>query len=86
MDNQERTIEYLKKFKCILEYFVSHLHYGLTKDESDIGYIKYIKPLKDNNAFRYSGQGYKGEQIQKQVSNWDSYGRYQLCINTRWRN
>ena len=86
MDNQERTIEYLKKFKCILEYFVSHLHYGLTKDESDIGYIKYIKPLKDNNAFRYSGQGYKGEQIQKQVSNWDSYGRYQLCINIRSDN
>ena len=86
MDNQERTNEYLKKFKCILEYFVSHLHYGLTKDESDIGYIKYIKPLKDNNVFRYSGQGYKGERIQEQVSNWDSYGRYQLCINIRSDN
>lgn len=86
MDNQERTNEYLKKFKCILEYFVSHLHYGLTKDESDIGYIKYIKPLKDNNVFRYSGQGYKGERIQEQVSNWDIYGRYQLCINIRSDN
>ncbi len=86
MDSQERTNEYLKKFKCILEYFVSHLHYGLTKDESDIGYIKYIKPLKDNNVFRYSGQGYKGERIQEQVSNWDSYGRYQLCINIRSDN
>ena len=86
MDSQERTNEYLKKFKCILEYFVSHLHYGLTKDESDIGYIKYIKPLKDNNVFRYSGQGYKGERIQEQVSNWDIYGRYQLCINIRSDN
>lgn len=83
MDSQERTNEYLKKFKCILEYFVSHLHYGLTKDESDVGYINYIKPLKDKNVFRYSGQGYKGERIQKQVSNWDSYGRYQICINIR---
>lgn len=83
MDNQERTNEYLKKFKCILEYFVSHLHYGLTKDESDVGYINYIKPLKDKNVFRYSGQGYKGERIQKQISNWDSYGRYQICINIR---
>ena len=86
MDNQERTNEYLKKFKCILEYFVSHLHYGLTKDESDIGYIKYIKPLKDNNVILYAGQGYKGDRIQKQVSNWDSYGRYQLCINIRSDN
>lgn len=86
MDNLERTNEYIKKFKCILEYFVSHLHYGLTKDESDIGYIKYIKPLKDNNVFRYSGQGYNGERIQNQVSNWDSYGRYQLCINIRSDN
>lgn len=86
MDSQERTNEYLKKFKCILEYFVSHLHYVLTKDESDIGYIKYIKPLKDNNVFRYSGQGYKGERIQEQVSNWDIYGRYQLCINIRSDN
>lgn len=86
MDNLERTNEYLKKFKCILEYFVSHLHYGLTKDESDIGYIKYIKPLKDNNVFRYAGQGYNGERIQNQVSNWDSYGRYQLCINIRSDN
>ena len=83
MDNQERTNEYLKKFKCILEYFVSHLHYALTKDESDVGYINYIKPLKDKNVFRYSGQGYKGERIQKQISNWDSYGRYQICINIR---
>ena len=86
MDNLERTNEYIKKFKCILEYFVSHLHYGLTKDESDIGYIKYIKPLKDNNVFRYSGQGYNGERIQNQVSNWDCYGRYQLCINIRSDN
>ena len=86
MDNLERTNEYIKKFKCILEYFVSHLHYGLTKDESDIGYIKYIKPLKDNNVFRYSGQGYNGERIQNQVGNWDSYGRYQLCINIRSDN
>lgn len=86
MDNLERTNEYIKKFKCILEYFVSHLHYGLTKDESDIGYIKYIKPLKDNNVFRYSGQGYNGERIQNQVSNWVSYGRYQLCINIRSDN
>ncbi len=86
MDNQERTNEYLKKFKCILEYFVAHLHYGLTKDESDIGYIKYIKPLRDKNVFKNSGIGYKGQPIQKQVSNWDTYGRFQLCININATN
>ena len=81
MDNQERTNEYLKKFKCILEYFVAHLHFVQTNDESGIGYADYIKPLQDNNVFLYSGQGYKGQQIQKQVKNWDVYGNYQLCIN-----
>ena len=81
MDNQEQSNEYLKKFKCILEYFVAHLHYVQTIDESGIGYTEYIKPLKDNNDFLYTGQGYSGQRIQKQVKNWDSYGKYQLCIN-----
>ena len=69
------------KFKHLLEYFVSHLEWCKNNDTSFIGYDKYIKPLRDIKKFKYSGQGWKGGQIQEQIEQWAHYEEYTICIN-----
>jgi len=68
-------------FKHLLEYFVSHLEWCENKNPSFIGYNNYIKPLLDTKKFKYSGQGWNGNQIQEQIEQWAHYENYRICIN-----
>lgn len=76
-DNNEYT-----NFKCLLEYFVSHLEYIQNdSDNNSIGYEKYLKPLLDGKKFKSEGQGYKGNKIQNQISQWENYESGKIYIN-----
>ena len=68
----------LQKFKNLLEYFVTHLEYAATNDENGRGYEKYIKPLTN---FNKTGQGHKGDRIQKQISSWANYNVGTILIS-----
>lgn len=67
-----------EKFKHLLEYFVAHLEYCVTGNESADSYTKYIKNIKN---FNRGGQGHKGQKIQNQVKNWESYNNGTIAIN-----
>lgn len=69
------------KFKHLLEYFVAHLEYCDNRIESNHGYSTYIKPLIDKKSFKYTGQGYNGNNIQNQIKNWSKYSICDICIN-----
>lgn len=73
------TLNFYEKFKCILEYFVTHLEYVQTKSTQIPGYKHYIAPIKN---FKYTGVGWKQNQrIQQQVADWEDYNGHILCIN-----
>ncbi|MBR4630459.1 MAG: hypothetical protein IKO57_08475 [Treponema sp.] len=64
------------KFKSLLEYFVAHLEYLQYENKKyqvqrGRGYAKYILPILPN--FKKTGQGYKGDAIQNQISQWEQY-------------
>ena len=67
-------------FKHLLEYFCAHLQYVVTGDETVKGYEEYLKTFIKNKSFRKSGQGYKGDNIQKQVEPWEQYSAGRICI------
>jgi hypothetical protein len=67
-----------EKFKKLLEYFVSHLEFCVTDQKVGDGYTRYIKDIKN---FNRSGQGHKGQNIQNQIKNLESYTNGDICIN-----
>ena len=67
-----------EKFKNLLEYFVAHLEYCVTKQKVGEGYIRYIKDIKN---FKRGGQGHKGQEIQNQIAQWESYNNGDIRIN-----
>lgn len=67
-----------EKFKKLLEYFVAHLEYCVTDQKVGDGYNRYIKDIKN---FNRSGQGHKGQNIQNQIKEWESYTNGNICIN-----
>ena len=77
--NSEETSDYIN-FKHLLEYFCAHLQYVVTGDETVKGYEEYLKPFIKNDSFRKSGQGYNGDNIQKQVEPWEQYSAGRICI------
>ena len=77
MGDEPRNEEYLK-FKKLLEYFVAHLEYCVTGNTGSDGYYRYIKQIKN---FSKSGQGYKGQNIQNQIKDWELYKNGTICIN-----
>lgn len=74
--------EYLQ-FKKLLEYFVAHLNWLQTKDQSSNGYNQYIKGLVDSNNFTSTGQGYNEHAIQNQISKWERFKIGKICINVQ---
>lgn len=71
--------KYYYQYKCLLEYFVTHLEYVQTESQTILGYKKYIEPiLKD---FITTGVGYKNQAIQSQISDWSEYEEHLVCIN-----
>lgn len=69
------------KFKHLLEYFCAHLQYVVTNDKTISGYNEYLKPFIDSGTFKKAGQGYKGDNIQKQISNWEQLSVGRICIS-----
>lgn len=67
-----------EKFKRLLEYFVAHLEFCVTDQKVGDGYDRYIKDIKN---FNRSGQGHKGQNIQNQIKEWESYTNGDICIN-----
>lgn len=67
-----------EKFKKLLEYFVAHLEFCVTDQKVGDGYNRYIKDIKN---FNRSGQGHKGQNIQNQIKEWESYTNGDICIN-----
>lgn len=71
-----------KNFKKVLEYFVAHLEWVENENTEQRGYKEYIEPLVAKEAFKKTGQGYAGDNIQKQISQWESYSLVgEICIN-----
>ncbi|MBR2199961.1 MAG: hypothetical protein IJ894_04320, partial [Bacteroidales bacterium] len=66
----------IDKFKHILEYFVAHLEY-VNGSPDPIG--KDILPLSEK--FKKTGNGYKGNKIQKQIEEWANFGNDKIAIN-----
>lgn len=79
--NMAEVSEEYVNFKCMLEYFVSHLEYIQNEDTTYVGYEKYIKPYVDKNNFKKLGQGYAGHNIQNQVSKWATYDCGTIFLN-----
>lgn len=67
-----------EKFKNLLEYFVAHLEYCVTDQKVGRGYNRYIKDVKN---FKRGGQGHKGQNIQNQIKDWETYTNGKVCIN-----
>jgi 5-methylcytosine-specific restriction protein B len=67
-----------EKFKKLLEYFVAHLEFCVTDQKVGEGYTRYIKEIKN---FTRSGQGHKGQNIQNQIKDWESYTNGDICVN-----
>lgn len=67
-----------EKFKMLLEYFVAHLEFCVTDQKNGDGYNRYIKDIKN---FNRGGQGHKGQNIQNQIEEWESYTNGDICIN-----
>lgn len=67
-----------EKFKTLLEYFVAHLEFCVTDQKVGDGYNRYIRDIKN---FNRSGQGHKGQNIQNQIKEWESYTNGDICIN-----
>lgn len=79
IQNDEETSDYVN-FKHLLEYFCAHLLFVVTGDETVNGYEEYLKPFIENGTFKKSGQGYKGDNIQKQIEPWEQYSAGRICI------
>jgi len=67
-----------EQFKNLLEYFVAHLEYCVTDQKVGEGYMRYIKDIKN---FKRGGQGHKGQEIQNQIAQWESYNNGDICLN-----
>ena len=73
-----------KKFKELLEYFVTHLEYMANSQanaDSLPGYGKYLKPYIENGTFLKAGKGYKGDKIQNQIQTFCQFPKCRICIS-----
>ena len=71
----------IENFKHLLEYFVCHLNYVETGNESVDSFNEYIRPLMEQNKFYKTGKGYDGDSIQNQIRHWEHYLDSTICIN-----
>lgn len=74
---------YYLKFKHLLGYFVAHLQWLTNSDSTDIGYQIYIDKYVKAGNFYKQGHGYKDDNIEKQVAEWDHYDIGQININVQ---
>ena len=69
----------ISNFKHLLEYFVAHLEFVNGTPNSQ-GFKEYIEPIQN---FKQTGQGWKGDAIQKQITSWQQYPLGIICINVQ---
>ncbi len=70
------------KFKCLLEYFVTHLEYVVTKKDNSRGFEEYIKPIIDE--FKENTMGKKNpNKVQNQIKNWSKYSLGDISISVK---
>ena len=70
------------KFKCLLEYFVTHLEYVVTKKDNSRGFEEYIKPIIDE--FTENTMGIKNpNKVQNQIKNWSKYSLGDISISVK---
>src|SRR5574344_929043 len=81
-------MEDYRKFKQVLEYYVSHLDYVANNKKENPnanlttpGYEKYIKPLQNKGQFVFTGQGYNDGTIQTLIQDFDTFNGQKICIN-----
>lgn len=74
------NVDYLS-FKKLLEYYISHLEWVVSGNTNSRGYKDYISPLIEDKTFKRTGQGYSGDNIQKQILDWENYRSGRICIN-----
>lgn len=71
---QNVTESDFQNFKCLLEYFLTHIQYCLNSDPTPKGFDKYIKPLQKD--FKKTGR-----DIIKQIEEWNKIGDYKINIH-----
>ena len=71
----------IQNFKCLLEYFTTHLNYIQTDNDNIPGYNTYLDEYVRSKTFMTSGQGYNDAAIQNQIKRWDNYNGNKICIN-----
>lgn len=84
MENKNET-EYIEQFRHLLRYFVVHLEYCYNesiKKETDW----WTDAEKEYKKFivKKSGQGYNGDEIQKQINQWCNYPVGKVCISVQF--
>ena len=77
MENED-----LKKFKCLLQYFVMHLEHCQNQNDEEWEVGNHTYSLKNNN-FKRTGQGYNGDDIQSQICDWCFYPEGKICISVQ---
>lgn len=83
MENKNET-EYIEQFRHLLRYFVVHLEYCYNesiKKETD-WWTDAEKEYK-KNIVKKTGQGYNGDEIQKQINQWCNYPVGKVCISVQ---
>lgn len=83
--------EVIINFKMLLQYFIAHLEYcnaNANKAENQQGFANILKDfgidVKDKEKFKSTGQGYRGQRIQKQIEKWSSYENGKICISCQY--
>ena len=79
----------IDNFIKLLNYFVAHLEYcnaAANKLDSVQSYVETLKnvygiDVNNKEKFKSTGQGYKGQKIQKQIKQWSSYDCGRICIS-----
>lgn len=83
MDNKTET-DYIEQFRHLLRYFVVHLEHchneGIIQNMTWWGEDekKYAEKIK-----KRTGQGYNGNEIQKQINQWCNYPVGKVCISVQ---
>lgn len=75
------SLKDIQKFKHLVEYFVAHLSYVSTNSDQCLGYDQYIRKFVEDGTFKYSGQGWNGNNIQLQIAPWEDLKHGKVCVN-----
>ncbi len=61
------------------------MEYVTNSDKEHPGYDLYIRKLDEEGIFKYTGQGYNGDQIKQHVLRWCNFSVGQIAMNCSLR-